>query len=117
MIQADMIIECDVCGSTEGVQCEIMMKGSRVDRVYHLCPEHWVEVYRECIESFLDHNPYKVNSFIKNAADSLIIKQRHLDKLGDITTDDGVVDLNIFAPRTVRILRTFDVDAGDETNE
>ena len=113
-----MEIKCDVCGSTEGVQCEIMTKGDRVDRIYHLCPEHWIEVYRECLESFLDHNPYKVNSFLKVAADRLIINQLHFNKMVDTVAEDKDIDINAFEPCMVRVLRTYDDnDLGGEANE
>jgi hypothetical protein len=90
--------KCDVCGSTEGVRCEIMMKGTQVDRVYHMCPEHWIEVYKEVLEDFLEHNEYKVNSYLKVSADRMIVHSQHME------------------PTAIRILRPFEDELG-ETNE
>jgi hypothetical protein len=104
------VMKCDVCGVIEGVRCEIMMKAERVDRIYHLCHEHWVEVYSRCLEDFLEQNEYKVNSYIKVNADKLIVDSIHRDKMDMVITDEGMADCSKFNPADVRILRSYDGD-------
>ena len=106
---------CDVCGTDEGVRCEIMMKGGQVDRVYHLCCDHWVDVYSRCLEDFLEQNEYKVNSYIKAIADKMIVDQRHLLKMSEACDEDGNIDLGDFNPVEVRNLRSYEGDDLEET--
>jgi hypothetical protein len=98
---------CDVCGATEGIRCEIMMKGEQLDRVYHLCHEHWVVVYSRCLEDFLEENEYKVNSYIKSVCDKLIVDAIAADKMESIE-EDGTIDLTKFNPVDVRTLRPYE---------
>jgi hypothetical protein len=102
-----MKYKCDVCGASKDIQCEVMLKGTQVDRIYHLCPEHWVEVYRRSLDDFVESNQYKANSYIKAVADRLIAKRTTDDKLPHLTEDD-VVDLGKIDVREVRVLRSYE---------
>lgn len=108
---------CDVCGTEENVSCEIMMKGENVDRIYHLCSYHWMVVFRNCLEDFLEQNEYKVNSYIKGTADKMIVDGYHKEKMTAIATEDGMVDLNQFEPEQIRTLRPYEGDEYEEDNE
>ena len=85
-------MKCDICGSEENVSCEVMMKGDAVERVYTLCGEHWVEVYRRCLDEFMEENEYKVNAFIKAATDRLIVDSYTREKTDFLINDEGLVD-------------------------
>ena len=102
--------KCDVCGSTKDVQCEIMVKGTQVDRIYHFCPEHWVEVYRRTLEDFVEQNQYKANSYIKGVADSLIANRISEDKMPSYQDEEQVIDLEKTNARKVRVLRPYEVE-------
>ena len=108
-------MECDVCGTIEGVSCEIMMKGENVDRIYHLCQEHWVVVYSKCLDDFLEQNEYKVNSYIKINADKLIVDSMHRDKLEVIVDEEGVADCAKFNPVNLRVLRNYEGEEFEES--
>lgn len=107
-------MECDVCGTTENVRCEIMMKGEQVDRIYHLCESHWVKVYSRCLDDFLEQNEYKTNSYIKMVADKFIVDAIHRDKMEDIADEQGFADCTKFEPEEVRVLRPYE---GEEFEE
>lgn len=104
---------CDVCGSTENVQCEILTMGDRVDRVYHLCSAHWIDVYRRTLDDFLEQNEYRVNSHIKMIADKLIVDAQHNTKMEKHINEEGQLDLEGLEPVEVRRLK----NASDELNE
>ena len=106
---------CDVCGSDKDVQCEIITKGDKVDRVYHFCPLHWVEVYRRSLDDFLEQNEYKVNSYIKLVADKLIVDAQHELKVQQHIMENGELDVEALCPVEFRRIRAFDED--DITNE
>ena len=108
---------CDVCGTEEGVTCELMMKGENVDRIYHLCSYHWMVVYRSCLEDFLEQNEYKCNSYIKATADKMIVDTHAKDKMKAIADDEGMVDLNQFQPEMIRTLRPYEGEEEYEEGE
>lgn len=109
---------CDVCGTDEGIRCEIMMKGEQVDRVYHLCQAHWVVVYSRCLEDFLEQNEYKVNSYIKAIADKLIVDSICMDKVDSIVDmETETLDLTKFNPSDVRMLRSYEGEEYEEGGE
>lgn len=104
---------CDVCGTQEGVECEILLKGDAVDRIYHLCPEHWVAVYRKTLDDFLEGNEYKTNQYVKMAADKLIADGLNDRKIEMYVDDEGGIDVATLAPKEVRKLRSYTPDEGD----
>jgi hypothetical protein len=108
---------CDVCGTEENVNCEMMMKGEQVDRIYHLCAYHWMVVFRDCLEDFLEQNEYKVNSYIKATADKMIVDTHARTKMEAIADEEGNVDLNEFEPEMVRTLRPYEGDEYEEIEE
>lgn len=112
---ADMI-GCDVCGETEGVECEVLLKGDQVDRIYHLCPKHWIQVYRKTLEDFLEANEYKTNTYIKMATDKLISDAVTSDKIAEFSNEDGLVDVERLDPKMLRKLRPYATD-DDEDEE
>ena len=105
-----MADKCDVCGVEEGVQCEVMVRGSQIDRIYHLCPEHWVEVYRRALDDFVESNEYKANSYIKAVADRLIADRLSEDKFPQYQDEELVVDMEKVNPREIRTLRPYEVE-------
>ncbi len=109
--------KCDVCGTTEGVECEILTKGTSPDRIYHLCPEHWVAVYRKTLEDFLEHSEYKVNSYIKMAADKIIVDARNDEKVGDLVNEDGTLDVETLEPREIRRIRPYEPESEEMDHE
>jgi len=106
--------ECDVCGETAGVECEVMLKGDQVDRIYHLCPKHWIKVYRKTLDDFLEANEYKCNSYIKMAVDMLISDTKTTNKVQEYTDAEGMVDVERLKPQELRKLRPYDDDEDDE---
>ena len=107
-------VKCDVCGETKDVECEILLKGDQVDRIYHLCPKHWVKVYRKSLDDFLEANEYKTNSYIKMSCDKLIsdgISNRKIDAFCD---EDGAVDVMALNPSDIKKLRPYSLDEGEE---
>ena len=109
--------KCDVCGETKGVVCEILTKGENVDRVYHLCPAHWVEVYRRTLDDFLENSEYKVNSFIKMVADRLIVDFTNKEKMSNYVDEDDNIDMVKLKPVEVRMLRPYEDDGSDNDYE
>ena len=109
---ADMI-GCDVCGETEGVECEVLLKGDQVDRIYHLCPKHWIQVYRKTLEDFLEANEYKTNTYIKMATDKLISDSYTSDKIAEFSDEAGMVDVERLNPQQLRKLRPYATDEED----
>ncbi len=108
--------KCDVCGSTKDVQCEVIIRGTRVDRVYHFCPTHWVQVYRKTLDDFLEESESKVNSYIKAVADKLIVDEQHNDKMDLYTKEDGTLDMERLDPVEIRKLRPYDDSDDVEEN-
>lgn len=104
------IIGCDVCGTEEGVECEILLKGDQVDRIYHLCPRHWIKVYRKTLEDFLEANEYKTNSYIKMACDKLISDSMTGDKIKEFSDAEGLVNVDRLAPQELRKIRPYKSD-------
>lgn len=109
--------KCDVCGSTEGVECEILLKGDMVDRIYHLCPHHWVQVYRKTLDDFLEGNEYKTNQYVKMSADKLIADGLSNRKIDLYMDDDGAVDVVTLEPQEIRKLRSYTPDEGESDYE
>lgn len=111
--------KCDICGTTEGVECEVLLKGEMVDRIYHLCPKHWVKVYRRTLDDFLEANEYKTNSYIKMAVDKLVGDAINSKKVEEYSDDEGMVDVGLLKPQEVRKLRPYasDPDEEDEVYE
>lgn len=109
-----METKCDVCGSTENIQCEILTKGDMVDRIYHLCPEHWVSVYRKTLDDFVENNEYKVNSYIKMVADKLIVDDQSLQKSIMYVDENGQLDLETLDPVEVRRIRPYSEDMDED---
>jgi len=107
------IIACDVCGETENVVCEVLLKGEQVDRIYHLCPKHWVKVYRRTLDDFLEANEYKTNTYIKMATDKLIADAITSDKVEEFTDEEGMVDVDRLGPMEFRKLRPYESDEED----
>jgi len=104
--------KCDVCGITEGVQCEVFTKGEVIDRVYHLCPEHWTEVYRRTLDDFVESNEYKVHSYIKMSADKLIADATTSRKLLDYEDEDGNLDSEQIKAIEIRSIQPY--SGGDD---
>lgn len=100
-------MKCDVCGIEYGVECEILTKGESVDRVYHLCPEHWTAVYRRTLDDFVEQNEYKANSYIKMVADKMIVDAIHTDKVELFLDEEGALDVEGLEPKEVRRLRPY----------
>jgi hypothetical protein len=73
--------KCDVCGSDDGIECEILLKGDQVDRIYHLCPTHWVSVYRKSLDDFLEGNEYKTNQYRLNISMKIYLKWSNYGKM------------------------------------
>ena len=111
------IVGCDVCGETKDVECEILLKGEQVDRIYHLCPKHWIQVYRKALDDFLEANEYKTNTYIKMATDKLIADAFTGDKIDEFSDEDGMVDVQRLDPMEVRKLRPYETDEGEEDYE
>ena len=111
------VVGCDVCGETENVECEVLLKGDQVDRIYHLCPRHWIKVYRKTLEDFLEANEYKTNTYIKMATDKLISDAFTSDKIEEFSDDEGCVDVERLAPQELRKLRPYESDGEDEDYE
>jgi len=107
-------VSCDVCGATEDIECEILLKGEQVDRIYHLCPEHWIKVYRKTLEDFLEANEYKCNSYIKMAVDKLISDAVTSTKIKQFSDEDGLVDVARLDPQELRRLRPYEIDDEDD---
>ena len=108
-------MKCDVCGETEGVECEVLLTGEQVDRIYHLCPEHWIKVYRKTLEDFLESNEYRCNTYIKMAADKLISDSLTKNKVISYSDDDGFIDIGELTPKEIRKLRPYELDGiGEE---
>lgn len=108
---------CDVCGTTEGVECEILLKGDMIDRIYHLCPKHWVQIYRKTLDDFLEANEYKTNSYIKMAADKMISDAISKEKIREYMDEEGAVDVEVLDPQEIRKLRPYRPDADEEDYE
>jgi len=109
---------CDVCGTEKDVQCEILLKGDNIDRMYHLCPFHLVEVYRRALEDFVENNEYKVNTYIKMVADKIIIDHRNKIKVEEYVGDTGEIDMELIkVPLNLRKLRPYDDDGTDNDYE
>ena len=108
---------CDVCGTEEGVQCEILTKGEAVDRIYHLCPKHWTEVYRRALEDFTEGNEYKSNSYVKMIADRLIVDAHHTEKAALYLDEEGVLDIDSLEPVEIKRLRPYEDDSNEEGYE
>lgn len=108
---------CDVCGETVGVECEVLLKGDQVDRIYHLCPKHWIKVYRKTLEDFLEANEYKTNTYIKMAVDKLIADSITSEKIEEFSDENGVVDVVRLSPKEVRKLRPYTADSDDCEDE
>jgi len=106
--------KCDVCGETKGVECEILLKGDQVDRIYHLCPKHWIKVYRKTLDDFLESNEYKCNTYIKMSVDKLIADAATSDKIGKFSNEDGLVDIEKLDPQELRKLRPYETDGDDD---
>jgi hypothetical protein len=110
-------MRCDICGTTEGVECEILLKGDQVDRIYHLCPKHWIQVYRRTLDDFLEASEYKTNSYIKMAVDKLVGDAINSDKVDQYSDEDGMVDVTKLDPKEIRKLRPYASDPDDEDYE
>ncbi len=106
-------VSCDVCSEIEGVECEILLKGDKVDRIYHLCPKHWIMVYRKTLDDFLEANEYKTNTYIKMAVDKLISDSLTEDKIHVYSDKEGMVDVEVLNPQMMRKLRPYSVDEMD----
>jgi len=106
-IMSDVKHECDVCESTENVECEIFMSGNIIDRIYHFCPGCQVKLFRKCIDDLIGQNEYKVSEFIQRYADDLICRSFHERKMDHIDTEE--VDLiEAFDPIRVRKTKPYD---------
>ena len=114
---SDNIVGCDVCGVTEGVECEILLKGEQVDRIYHLCPKHWIQVYRKTLDDFLEANEYKTNTYIKMSVDKLIADAVTGDKIEEFSDAEGMVDVARLDPQELRKLRPYESDDEDADYE
>lgn len=114
------LMVCDGCGADQDIQCEIFMAGADVDRIYHLCPNCLVKVYRDSLEVFLEHSEYKVNTYLRNAIDGLIVEQFTHKKLqakaeGEVGDDVEVNLITAFSPDYVRKVSPYnEKDSGDE---
>lgn len=97
-----MKFKCDVCGTTKDVQCEVFTKGEEVDRIYHLCMKHWVDIYRGALEDFVENNEYKVNAYLRMSADKMIVGANHARKAISVMDEEGGVDLSRLDPMEVR---------------
>lgn len=100
---------CDICDETENIQCEIFMSGDTVERVYHFCPLCLVDIYRRCIEDFLESSEYKVNSYIRTFADGLIINAATARKINTKVGDgeDQIDLIETFNPEYVRRTKPY----------
>lgn len=105
---------CDVCGTDKDVQCEILTKGEEVDRIYHLCPIHWVEVYRRCLDDFVENSEYKANTYIKMVTDKLIVDSLNRSKMESFTNDEGIIDVESLDPTEIRMIRPYEDDGTDD---
>lgn len=105
-----MINKCDVCGSINDIQCEIFTKGEDIDRIYHFCPKHWIEVYRKTLDDFVEDNEYKANTYIKMVADKMIV-----DALNNVKIED-LVDVE-FKPTCIRKISPYEDDNFGESDE
>ena len=105
--------KCDICGTTKGLRCEILTKGEDVDRVYHFCPEHWVDIYRRTLDDFVEDNEYKVNTYIKMVADKLIVDEQNRLKISEYVDDEGNIEVNVLEPMEIRRLRPYEDDRSD----
>lgn len=105
-------MNCDICGSEENVKCELFLRGEDVDRIYHLCPDHMVELYRSSLAEFCEDNEYKVNSFLKRAADRMLVDAETMmkvsDLLGEDDTPEKVLDIEDINPDYVRLINVGD---------
>lgn len=104
--------KCDVCGSTENVTCEVYMNGNYADRVYHLCPTHWVDLYRKAINDFMEDNEYKVSAYLKGIADKMIVDSYIEQKMETIVGRSEEFDLEDLAPHDIKFLKSEDVIDG-----
>lgn len=109
--------KCDVCGVEENVECEILLKGDVVDRIYHLCPKHWVTMYRRTLESFTENNEYKVSSYIKMSCDKMIADAVSNAKIDSYTTDEGGIDIELLNPKDIKKLRSYKDNSEDDDYE
>ncbi len=110
-----MINKCDVCGSTNDIQCEIFTKGEDIDRIYHFCPKHWIEVYRKTLDDFVEDNEYKANTYIKIIADKIIVDALNNIKIEDVA-DNGIIDVDILNPTCIRKISPYEDDNFGESD-
>lgn len=109
--------KCDICGSMENVECEVLLKGEQVDRIYHLCPKHWIKVYRKTLDDFLEVNEYKTNSYIKMSVDKLVGDEMNNRKVERYSDDEGIIDVVELDPQEIRKLRPYESDPDEEDYE
>lgn len=112
-----MINECDVCGSINDIQCEIFTKGEDVDRIYHFCPKHWIEVYRKTLDDFVEDNEYKANTYIKMIADKMIVDSLNNVKIKTLVDDNDIIDVGILNPTCIRKISPYEDDGFGESDE
>ena len=106
-------MKCDVCGSDENVQCEVLLKGDMIDRIYHLCGYHWIEVYRRTLDDFMEESEYKCNTYVKMSADKLIAEGVSGKKIEDYKNDEGIIDVDELNPVEIRRVRPYSEAEGD----
>lgn len=102
--------KCDICGVTENVKSSVFIKGDEleVDRIYHFCFDHWIEVYARVIDEFAENNEYKVNSYLKLIADTMII-DAHVDtKLTLYVDENGDLDDKLLKPFEIRKVSPYE---------
>lgn len=75
---------CDVCGSTENVRREVFTESGEVIKVADLCGDHWIEVYRKCIEYFQEHEEFKVANLVRGMVNRVIGDSVSASKLSEI---------------------------------
>lgn len=109
--------KCDICGTTKNIRCEILTKGEDVDRIYHFCPDHWVDIYRRTLDDFVENSEYKVNSYIKMVADRLIVDAQNKIKIEGFVGDDDILKVDELNPMEIRMLRPYEDDNTDNDYE
>jgi hypothetical protein len=104
------IPKCDICGTTSNLESIIMVtKDDNIERIYHFCITHLLEVYSTIIYDMAENNEYKVNSYFKIIADRLIVDSHSNEKIGNLTLDeDGGIDIEELNPFEVRRINPYE---------
>ena len=101
--------KCDVCGTTKNIKSIMFVKNEgEIDRIYHFCYDHLLEVYANTIDDFAENNEYKVNTYLKQVADRRIVDAQCENKTKVYVDEEGEIDVDLLTLFEVRKISPYE---------